>query len=140
MRRPDCRERDRRVTVFFADPDTTLHMGDAHGVLETLPDESVHAAVTSPPFYGLRDYGVDGQIGIEETPAEWCASLVAVFRELRRVLRSDGVFWLEIGDSYATSGGQGASTRSAAAARAYLSPASSASTASASSSVRRTAA
>jgi DNA modification methylase len=96
-----------RPPVFFADPDATLYRGDALDVLRELPDESVHAAVTSPPFYGLRNYGVDGQIGLEETPAEWCASLVAVFRELRRVLRSDGVFWLEIGDSYASGSGEG---------------------------------
>ena len=57
---------------------------------------------TSPPFYGLRDYGMDGQIGLEESPDEWVARLVEVFREVRRVLRDDGTLWVEIGDSYAS--------------------------------------
>jgi DNA methylase len=91
------------VTVYLADPDVTLLHGDALDQLRTLPDESVHCCVTSPPFYGLRDYQVEGQIGLEETPEQWVENLVAVFREVRRVLRSDGQLWLEVGDSYATS-------------------------------------
>jgi DNA modification methylase len=75
--------------------------GDCREVLRTLPAESVHCCVTSPPYYGLRDYGVDGQIGLEETPEQFIAQLVVVFREVRRVLRDDGTLWLNIGDSYA---------------------------------------
>ncbi len=69
--------------------------------LRQLPDESVHCVVTSPPYWGLRDYGVDGQIGLEATPAEFTARLVAVFREVKRVLRKDGTCWVNLGDSYA---------------------------------------
>ncbi len=64
-------------------------------------DSSVQCCVTSPPYFGLRDYGVDGQIGLEQTPDEFVAELVAVFREVRRVLRDDGTLWLNLGDSYA---------------------------------------
>lgn len=87
-----------------------LH-GDCREVLKTLPEASVHCVVTSPPYYGLRDYGVAGQIGLEQTPAEYVEQLVSVFREVRRVLREDGVVFLNLGDSYAMStkgaGGQG---------------------------------
>lgn len=69
--------------------------------LAQLPDESVHCVVTSPPYWGLRDYGVDGQIGLESTPAEFVSRLVCVFREVRRVLRKDGTCWVNLGDSYA---------------------------------------
>lgn len=80
--------------------------GDCREVLRTLPDESVHCCVTSPPYFGLRDYGVDGQMGLEESPDEFVAGMVSVFRECRRVLRDDGTLWLNIGDSYAGTGGQ----------------------------------
>ena len=70
-------------------------------MIRTLPEESVHCCVTSPPYFGLRDYGVAGQIGLEPTPDEFVAKLVAVFREVRRVLRDDGTLWLNLGDSYA---------------------------------------
>lgn len=89
---------------YVADPDFVLYVGDALEVLSGLADESVHCALTSPPFYALRDYGVDGQIGLEDTPEEWCARLVDVFREVRRVLRADGTLWVECGDSYASDG------------------------------------
>ncbi|MFW3167807.1 site-specific DNA-methyltransferase [Pseudomonas syringae pv. syringae] len=79
-------------------------VGDCIDMMRTLPDESVHTCVTSPPYYGLRDYGVDGQIGLEETPTEFIARLVDVFREVRRVLRADGTIWVNMGDSYATGG------------------------------------
>jgi DNA modification methylase len=69
--------------------------------LATLPNESVHCCVTSPPYWGLRDYGVDGQLGLEKTPQEYIAKMVEVFREVRRVLRKDGTCWLNVGDSYA---------------------------------------
>ena len=78
---------------------TILH-GDCRAILPTLADCSVQCCVTSPPYYGLRDYGVDGQIGLEATPDEYVAEMVAVFREVRRVLRDDGTLWLNIGDSY----------------------------------------
>lgn len=78
--------------------------GDCRDVLRTMPDESVHCVVTSPPYFGLRDYGVDGQIGLEATPDDFVAEMVAVFRDVRRVLRDDGTLWLNLGDSYAGSG------------------------------------
>jgi DNA modification methylase len=78
--------------------------GDALGVLKTLPDGCVNMAVTSPPYYGLRDYGMGGQIGLEPTPAEYVSRLADVFREVRRVLAKDGVLFLNIADSYAGSG------------------------------------
>ena len=72
--------------------------------LKTIPDNSVNCCVTSPPYYGLRDYGVDGQIGLEDTPKQYVEKMVAVFREVRRVLMDDGTLWLNLGDSYAGSG------------------------------------
>jgi DNA modification methylase len=142
------------VTPFVQDVDFTLYVGDAVEVLRELPDESVHCCVTSPPYWGLRDYGtgqwdggdadcdhqrqsdvsrgssgldgatttqggayawkdvcgkcgatrVDQQIGLEATPEAFVESMVAVFREVRRVLRRDGTVWLNLGDSYAGSG------------------------------------
>lgn len=74
--------------------------GDCRDVLKTLPDASVQCAVTSPPYFGLRDYDVDGQIGLEPTPADFVGQMVAVFREVRRVLQDDGTLWLNLGDSY----------------------------------------
>ncbi len=70
-----------------------------------LGDETVQCVVTSPPYWGLRDYGVEGQIGLEPTLEEYITSLVTVFREVRRVLRNDGTLWLNLGDSYAGSWG-----------------------------------
>ena len=159
--------------TYLQDPDVTLYHGDALEVLRTLPDRSVHMCATSPPFYGLRDYGtgtweggdegcehmhdgtgsstassrlrldgrthvgpyenekdtrkpyglvcgkcgarrIDRQIGLEESPDEWVARLVEVFREVRRVLRDDGTLWVEIGDSYASTqkggGGDGSTS------------------------------
>lgn len=83
--------------------------GDCLETLKTLPNESVQCCVTSPPYYGLRDYGVDGQIGLEETPEIYVNKLVEVFREVRRVLKDDGVVFLNLGDSYAGSGKGGQS-------------------------------
>jgi len=74
--------------------------GDTRDVLPTLESGSVDCIVTSPPYFGLRDYGTGGQIGLEPTPAEFVAELVAVFREARRVLKDDGTLWLNLGDSY----------------------------------------
>ncbi|WP_445677646.1 DNA-methyltransferase [Pseudomonas putida] len=80
-------------------------VGDCIQMMRTLPDQSVHTCITSPPYFGLRDYGVDGQIGLEASPREFIDSLVAVFREVRRVLRDDGTIWVNMGDSYAGSWG-----------------------------------
>lgn len=80
-------------------------VGDCREVLRGLPDCSVQCVVTSPPYYGLRDYGVDGQIGLERTYPEFIAEMVAVFREVKRVLRSDETLWLNLGDSYAANAG-----------------------------------
>lgn len=90
-----------------------LHLGDCLEVMRTLPDASAHCCVTSPPYFGLRDYGHSDQIGLEPTPDEFVAKLVAVFREVRRVLRDDGTLWLNLGDSYAsdTRGRGGASAK-----------------------------
>ena len=91
-----------------------LIQGDCVEVLKSLQAESVRCCVTSPPYFGLRDYGVDGQIGLEKTPDEYVARLVEVFREVRRVLADDGTLWLNLGDSYAaTSKGSGGTARSA---------------------------
>lgn len=79
--------------------------GDCIEGMRTLPDASVHCCVTSPPYWGLRDYGHDGQIGLESTPDAYVARMVEVFREVRRVLRDDGTCWVNLGDSYANNGG-----------------------------------
>ena len=84
-----------------------IYCGDALTVLKTLPDNSVNCCVTSPPYYALRDYGVDGQIGREETPALYVGRLTSIFREVRRVLTPDGTLWLNIADTYAGKGNQG---------------------------------
>ncbi len=86
--------------------------GDVRETLRALEAGSVQTCVTSPPYFGLRDYGVDGQIGLEPTPAEYVEQMVAVFREVRRVLRDDGTLWLNLGDSYAGAGPSGASYQS----------------------------
>ena len=77
-----------------------LHLGDCLQSMRKMPDQSVHCCVTSPPYFGLRDYGVEGQLGLEATPEEFVAALVAVMREVKRVLRDDGTLWLNLGDSY----------------------------------------
>jgi DNA modification methylase len=75
--------------------------------LRTLEAETVHCCVTSPPYWGMRDYGVDGQIGLEKTPEAFISKMVEVFREVKRVLRSDGTAWVNMGDGYASAGGAG---------------------------------
>lgn len=82
----------------------TILTGCCLSLLETLPDQSVQACITSPPYWGLRDYQIAGQLGLEQTPDEYVARMVAVFREVRRVLRDDGTCWINIGDCYAGSG------------------------------------
>lgn len=90
----------------------TIIQGDVREALKTLPDKSIHCCVTSPPYYGLRDYGVDGQVGLEVTPAEYVGRMVEVFREVKRVLRDDGTLWLNLGDSYAMKFGGGKGRKS----------------------------
>ena len=85
--------------------------GDCIEGMRRLEGQSVNCVVTSPPYFGLRDYGHDGQIGLEQTPDEYVAKLVEVFREVRRVLRDDGTVWLNLGDSYNAAGREGHGTR-----------------------------
>lgn len=95
------------VTVpYYSDDYLTLMQGDAAEVLATMPVGSVQTVVTSPPYYGLRDYGTGAaQIGLEASPGEYVARLVDTFQQVRRVLRDDGTVWLNLGDSYASTGG-----------------------------------
>lgn len=94
--------------VGIRDWTNDIHCGDAVQTLAQMPESSVHMCMTSPPYYGLRDYGVDGQIGLEETLSEYISSLLDVAEELRRVLRDDGSWWLNLGDTFAGSlGAQG---------------------------------
>ncbi|WP_312128698.1 DNA-methyltransferase [Lysinibacillus capsici] len=81
-----------------------IYQGHCLDVLKTLPSESVNTVVTSPPYWGLRDYGVDGQIGLESSIEEYVSALVDVFREIKRILKDDGTVWLNLGDAYAGSG------------------------------------
>jgi DNA modification methylase len=94
------------ATPYYRSPsgDVTLYRGDALAVLRALPAGSVHTCITSPPYWGLRDYSVAGQLGLEETPVAYVAALVAVFAQVWRVLRDDGTLWLNLGDSYASPG------------------------------------
>lgn len=80
-----------------------IYLGNSLDILRTFPDDSIDCCVTSPPYYALRDYGVDNQIGLEDTPEEYINALVDVFDEVRRVLKPSGTLWLNIGDSYAGS-------------------------------------
>lgn len=91
-------------SIYFQDDMATIYQGDCREVLREMPAESVNCCVTSPPYFGLRDYGVDGQIGLEQTPEEYVAQMVGVFREVWRVLRDDGTVWLNLGDSYGGGG------------------------------------
>lgn len=86
-----------------------VHIGNVLDILPTLEAGSVNCVVTSPPYWGLRDYGTDGQLGLEATPEEYVANMVAVFSEVRRVLRDDGTLWLNLGDSYCSSPAKGGS-------------------------------
>lgn len=81
-----------------------IHQCDCIEGMRSLPDQSVNCCVTSPPYFGLRDYGHEGQIGLEETPEQYVSKMVEVFREVKRVLKNDGTLWLNLGDSYAGSG------------------------------------
>lgn len=83
----------------------SILVGDVRERLREIPTDSIHCCVTSPPYWGLRDYETEGQIGLESSPEEFIAVMVAVFEEVRRVLRPDGTCWVNMGDSYVTSGG-----------------------------------
>lgn len=92
------------MSIFWNDDTVTLHHGDALEVSRTLPDGAADCIVTSPPYFGLRDYGIEGQYGLEASPAEYVETMRVLFSELRRVLADDGTLWLNIGDSYASGG------------------------------------
>jgi DNA modification methylase len=92
-------------------------VGDAIEQLRTLPDGLANTCVTSPPYWGLRDYGVDRQIGLERTPDEWAGHLVELFREVRRVLRRDGTIWVNLGDAYCSGTGIGRKPTTVSGAR-----------------------
>jgi DNA modification methylase len=94
-----------QCSVLLAGQFVTVKNGDCRTVLKSMPPESVNCIVTSPPFWGLRDYGHPDQLGQEATPGEYVEALRAVFAEARRVLRADGTLWLNLGDSYAGSWG-----------------------------------
>lgn len=87
---------------YYDDDLVTLFHGDALQVAESLPSASVQTIVTSPPYFGLRDYGADGQMGAESSVHEYVAAMCGLFRELRRVLADDGTLWLNLGDSYSS--------------------------------------
>ena len=87
--------------IMGKDQKSKIICGDALASLQELPDGIVRCCVTSPPYWGLRDYGVDAQLGLERTPEEYTAKMVEVFREVRRVLADDGTLWLNLGDTYA---------------------------------------
>ena len=93
------------MSLYYDDGQAAFYHGDVREVLRQMPPESVQCVVTSPPYWGLRDYGEQGQLGLEATPGEYVAAMVEVFREVRRVLRADGTLWLNLGDSYAGSWG-----------------------------------
>lgn len=83
--------------IFYQDPLVQILQGDVLEQLQTLPDGYVQTVVTSPPYWGLRDYGIDGQLGLEKTPDGYIGKMVRVFREVRRVLKDGGTLWLNIG-------------------------------------------
>jgi DNA methylase len=93
------------VSTYYARDGVTLLLGDAREVLRELPAESVQCCVCSPPYWGLRDYGADGQLGLEASPVQYIDRMVEVFRAVRRVLRDDGTLWLNLGDSYCGAAG-----------------------------------
>ena len=78
-----------------------IYNGDCLDLMRQWPDEFIDCCVTSPPYWGLRDYGVDGQFGLESTPEEYVAKLVEICQEVKRVLKPEGTLWLNLGDSYA---------------------------------------
>ncbi|MGW7001351.1 DNA-methyltransferase [Streptomyces sp. NPDC054933] len=97
--------------VYYRDDQVVLWLGDALDTLRELPSGSVNCVVTSPPYFGLRDYGTDGQYGLEASPAEYVETMRMVFAEARRVLADDGTLWLNVGDSYSSGGRTSYDTR-----------------------------
>jgi DNA modification methylase len=93
------------TTIYYRNPNATLHVGDALEILTAMPDRSADCIVTSPPYWAKRDYGISGQYGEEDAPAGYIATLRAVFSEARRVLADDGTCWLNLGDSYSAGNG-----------------------------------
>jgi DNA modification methylase len=111
------------VQPYYIDDQVTLWLGDALDTLRALPTGSVDCIVTSPPYWGLRDYGVDGQLGLESTPTEYIAQLATILNEAGRVLALDGTLWLNLGDTYAGKANAGISVgRTRRADRAELIP------------------
>jgi len=104
-------------TPYYSDESVTLYHGDSLEVLRDQPDGSVDCCVTSPPYFGLRDYGVEGQYGLEASPAEYVETMRALFAEVRRVLADDGTLWLNLGDSYTGGGGFCATAPSSATSK-----------------------
>ena len=92
---------------YYQDDHVTLYHGDSLAMLRQLPSGSVDCCVTSPPYYGLRDYGQAGQYGLEESPAQYVETMRALFSEVRRVLSDDGTLWLNLGDSFARNPSKG---------------------------------
>jgi site-specific DNA-methyltransferase (cytosine-N4-specific) len=97
------------MTPYYEASGITLFHGHVLDVLRSLPDESVNCCITSPPYWGLRDYGCAGQLGLESTPEEYVAKMVDVFSEVNRILKPEGTLWLNLGDSY-SGGGRGCDT------------------------------
>lgn len=108
------------IAPYYNEDGITIYNADALVALREMPSQSVNCCVTSPPYYGLRDYGVDGQIGLEETPEAYIARLVEVFREVRRALKDDGTLWVNIGDSYWGGKGQSGTRGDSAQECRYL--------------------
>ena len=102
---------DEMSEIICENPRSELFLGDCLEIMKTMPDELVDCCITSPPYWGLRDYGVEGQFGLEKTPEEYVTRMVEVFKEVKRVLKKEGTCWLNLGDSYAgnrkKSGGAG---------------------------------
>ena len=88
--------------IYWQDNSGELYQGDVLAVLKELSADSVDCCITSPPYWGLRDYGVDGQLGNEKTPEEYVNKMVEVFRDVKRVLKKEGTLWLNLGSSYAS--------------------------------------
>lgn len=88
------------ITPYYQDESVSLHHGDALDVAKALPAGGADCIVTSPPYFGLRDYGEPGQYGLEDSPVQYVENMRALFAELRRVLADDGTLWLNLGDSY----------------------------------------
>ena len=110
------------MTPAFQRDGVSIFQGDCRSVLRSMPADSVQCCVTSPPYFGLRDYGVDGQIGLEATIPEFVAEMVEVFAAVRRVLHPSGTVWMNIGDSYANDGKWGGHTGGKHVAALHCSP------------------